>query len=294
MLAQRGHQVEVRVVQQYDTVPHTPTKQEQRDAERSPWMRIPSHDRVPTERLSLSLPEFDIYWPHTFGDTRFRLDEQLGDVLGEAEMRIVLAERRREEQERADQERRRRCAEASTPPSSQPLASNIGRGSSPSRWIGGSGCGSSTPISTRCAGASQGSRTTGPLQAGRGWTGADPSRPRRPAATATCRYRPPQALHRRPAQTAHEWLVAPRPGLLVTGRGAAGHFAQIDAVLAAGDPASTASDAGRRQTQQEVEPSGPTERKHLPNARSSGCRAGRSCIPRHRPKDEASNDAIDS
>lgn len=112
VLVRRGHRVEVRVVQQYDTVPHPPTQKELRDAERHSWVRIPTHDRVPSERLSITLPQYEAYRRHSFRDTASSgLEEQLGEVLREAEMRIVLAERSREQRERAERERRRRWQE---------------------------------------------------------------------------------------------------------------------------------------------------------------------------------------
>lgn len=89
-------------------MPHVRTKQEIRETAQFSWRGIPTHDQVPTERLTLKLPEFDTYRRRVFSDGgSTTLEVQLSEVISELEMRIVLAERRREERGRAEEERRR-------------------------------------------------------------------------------------------------------------------------------------------------------------------------------------------
>lgn len=93
--------VDVRLNQEHEKVPHTPTKAELRDAERRSWVRIPEWDRVPTERLTLALDA-----PHRVRQDRWTdssrstLEAVLGEVLQEVELRCAAADAARLEQER--------------------------------------------------------------------------------------------------------------------------------------------------------------------------------------------------
>ena len=49
------HSYRVRMVEVMERVPHVPTKAELRDAERHSWVRIPTHDPVPSGRLQVEI-----------------------------------------------------------------------------------------------------------------------------------------------------------------------------------------------------------------------------------------------
>lgn len=103
------HTVGVAVTQQHDKTPHVPTASELRDAERYSWVRIPQWDKVPTERLTLSLDA-----PHKVKQDRWHdssrasLDDVLHEVLAEIERRCAAAAAAQREREREAEQRRHR------------------------------------------------------------------------------------------------------------------------------------------------------------------------------------------
>lgn len=105
-----GEQVNVVDVQELnDRVPHQPTAKELRDQERFSWMRIPTHDQVPSGRLSVRLLRGWAIRQDRFDDTKtVRVEDRLAVMLQEIELRAEAAAERERQREIEQQERRRR------------------------------------------------------------------------------------------------------------------------------------------------------------------------------------------
>jgi hypothetical protein len=107
-----GHHNVIDVDELNDRVPHEPTVKELRDKERSSWVRIPSHDQVPSGRLRIKLLSGSAVRQDSFADTKtMRLEERLPVVLQELELRAAAAEERAQQLERERQERQWRWEE---------------------------------------------------------------------------------------------------------------------------------------------------------------------------------------
>ena len=103
----------IELTQQYDRVPHERTATERRQAERGYTYGIPTHDRIPNDRLTLTLVGRFEYRQSTWKDSkRTNLDDVLHGVLREIEIRAHTAERARLARERAEAERRRQWERA--------------------------------------------------------------------------------------------------------------------------------------------------------------------------------------
>jgi len=91
-----------------DSVPHVPTAAERRAAERSPWVRIPPSDRVPSGRLRLELDPTvrDGRW-YRADRKRSRIEERLGEIVIELEYRATVERARQDEVQRVLDRRRR-------------------------------------------------------------------------------------------------------------------------------------------------------------------------------------------
>jgi hypothetical protein len=85
------HRYPVVMKEELDGVPHVRTSAEEKKAERSPWIRIPERDHVPSARLRIELPTTlrDDKW-HWSDRKRWTLDDRLGDVIVELEYRSVV------------------------------------------------------------------------------------------------------------------------------------------------------------------------------------------------------------
>jgi hypothetical protein len=98
--------------EELDSVPHVATAAELREAERSPWVRIPDSDRVPSGRLRIELSQTPRdgrwYWADR---KRWSLDERLDEIVIEFEFRAAT-ERAKEAVIQAVLDRRRQTWEA--------------------------------------------------------------------------------------------------------------------------------------------------------------------------------------
>ena len=91
-----GHRVGVRLRQELDRTPHVSSATELRRAERDSWFRIPKFDEAPSRRLTLLLINGREYGQSRWSDSnRRQLEDSLGDVLREIEMRAVDRETER-------------------------------------------------------------------------------------------------------------------------------------------------------------------------------------------------------
>lgn len=100
----RGHDMELRLVQEQDRTEHVPTAKERADQARNPWTRIPPYDFTPSERLRIDLPSPHEQRQSTWNDgTRSALEDRLPEILQEMELRSIAADRKRI----ADEERQR-------------------------------------------------------------------------------------------------------------------------------------------------------------------------------------------
>jgi hypothetical protein len=107
-----GHHNVIGIDELNDRVPHEPTVKELREKERSSWVRIPSHDQVPSGRLRIKLLSGWAVRQDSFSDTKtIRLEERLPVVLQELELRAAAAEERARQLEREREERQRRWEE---------------------------------------------------------------------------------------------------------------------------------------------------------------------------------------
>lgn len=91
-----GHEHGLEVREQNDRVPHEPSAQERRDAERYSWSRIPTHDSKPSGRLEMRIHGGLPVRTDTFADTKtLPLEERLAVLMQELELRAADSERRR-------------------------------------------------------------------------------------------------------------------------------------------------------------------------------------------------------
>jgi len=103
----KGHRYRVRMVELMDRLPHVPTKTELREAERHSWVRIPTHDPVPSGRLQVEILGYSSH-PAKFADTkRQTLDDRLPFVLQALELRAADDEAARIKREDEEAARRR-------------------------------------------------------------------------------------------------------------------------------------------------------------------------------------------
>jgi hypothetical protein len=106
-IAVKSHEYELLFVEEMDSKPHTPAPAELAYRERNPWRSIPSHDRFPSGRLQLRLPERFNRERHSWADRqRWMLEDKLGDVLVAIKRRAAVDEERRLEREQQARERR--------------------------------------------------------------------------------------------------------------------------------------------------------------------------------------------
>lgn len=96
----QGHDHYLLLVEQNDRVPHVPTTRELREQERSSWVRIPTHDHVPSGRLEVKIHGGFAVRGDTFADTKtLQLEDRLPALIQELELRAAEAERGRLERE---------------------------------------------------------------------------------------------------------------------------------------------------------------------------------------------------
>ena len=105
-----GHTCEgVRLLQENDRTPHTPTARELARQKSWSYTRIPEYDYTPSARLRI---ELGTNWDgrrHTWGDRqRWALDDKLGNVIDEIEVRSQTAWEKRIEREAEEAERQHR------------------------------------------------------------------------------------------------------------------------------------------------------------------------------------------
>jgi hypothetical protein len=113
IVAVQGHEFGVRLSQEIDRTPHTPTAAEERRAARETWFRIPAYDEQPSRRLVISLTNGRQYRQTTWTDSnQHELEVWLPQILQEIELRAGFAEQQRLEQERKAAERERLWKEA--------------------------------------------------------------------------------------------------------------------------------------------------------------------------------------
>lgn len=103
-----GHPIVINVRELQDRTPHVATAKELRDKELYSWTRIPPYDHHPSGRLTLEILSGSPVHQRAFADTtRARLDDRLGAVLFEMEMRAAQFEQDRLERERREAEHAR-------------------------------------------------------------------------------------------------------------------------------------------------------------------------------------------
>jgi len=108
-VAIQGHDVSLRVDQQFDRVPHVATAAELRRVERESWFRIPEHDDKPSLRLSISVSGIHEHRQSRWNDTEnHALEQRLNQILQEVELRAAASERDRLEREEEARLKRRR------------------------------------------------------------------------------------------------------------------------------------------------------------------------------------------
>lgn len=104
----RGHANTVDLGELSDKVPHEATAKELREQARDSWMRIPTHDDVPSGRLRLKLLSGSPVRQDVFVDTKtIRLEDRLPIVLQEMELRAAQEEDRDQRAEREREVRQR-------------------------------------------------------------------------------------------------------------------------------------------------------------------------------------------
>lgn len=104
----RGHANTIDLGELSDKVPHEATAKELRDQAQYSWIRIPTHDDVPSGRLRLKLLSGWAVRQDVFVDTKtIRLEDRLPIVLQEIELRAAREEDRDQRAEREREERQR-------------------------------------------------------------------------------------------------------------------------------------------------------------------------------------------
>lgn len=103
----KGHDFGVEVTEVYKRVPHVPTEQERRKAERDSWYRIPKNDDVATGVVKLSVDRGSPHRQSSWTDAdESRAGRMLAEILQEIELRAHAAEEVRLKRERVAEERR--------------------------------------------------------------------------------------------------------------------------------------------------------------------------------------------
>jgi hypothetical protein len=95
----------VNLREEYDSVRHVPTKDEQRELRRNPWARIPEYDQMPSGRLRLEVSKagHDQHDRWT-DDTRMPLETRLPRVIRDVEATVAAEEEARQEARRRHEE----------------------------------------------------------------------------------------------------------------------------------------------------------------------------------------------
>jgi hypothetical protein len=102
-----------RFIQENDRVEHTPTAYEIREHERWSYNRIPEWDYHPSDRLRLELSGANHGRRYRWADRkRWSLEEKLGQIIDEVEVRHREAQEERIEKEAREAERKRLLEEA--------------------------------------------------------------------------------------------------------------------------------------------------------------------------------------
>lgn len=101
-----GHQIDLTVRELDDRFPHVPTAKELREKERYSWARIPDYDYKPSGRISIRVLSGTTVQQDEFADTkRVRLEDRLGKVLFEVELRAAHEEELKTAREKKEAER---------------------------------------------------------------------------------------------------------------------------------------------------------------------------------------------
>lgn len=108
-----GHAIGISLDEQTDATPHIPTKAERREADRYSWTRIPEYDYTPSGRLTIRITTGTLVTQEKFGDgKKQQLENRLGAVLREMELRAAAAQQQQEEKERREREHKERWQRA--------------------------------------------------------------------------------------------------------------------------------------------------------------------------------------
>jgi hypothetical protein len=108
-----GQGIDVTLRQLDDRTPHEPTRKELQEKERYPWTRIPEYDYTPSGRLQFEILTGSLCQQDRFSDTkRHHLEDRLGLVLFEIELRAAKLEEQHNVREREAAERQRRWQQA--------------------------------------------------------------------------------------------------------------------------------------------------------------------------------------
>lgn len=103
-----GHTVGLAVRQILDRVPHELTTTELRRRDRDSWNQVPTHDHVPSSRLTIRVASGREYRQSSWSDGKSaNLENVLAQILQELELRAAFEEERRQAQQRRNEERRR-------------------------------------------------------------------------------------------------------------------------------------------------------------------------------------------
>lgn len=108
LLVNHGETVPLRIEEETDRVEHVPSPQELKDHERRPWIRIPTHDHVPSGRLRIELGgQSQLARKASWADrASWRLEDKLPELLREAAIRADELRLRREAKAQAAEEHR--------------------------------------------------------------------------------------------------------------------------------------------------------------------------------------------
>lgn len=101
------HPYALHVSEDPDRVPHVPTAKELHDFEARGYPRIPKYDRVPSDRLTITINGGVPARQSAFSDTKtIDLGDRLPQLLQELELRAAVSEERRVQAEREAEQRR--------------------------------------------------------------------------------------------------------------------------------------------------------------------------------------------
>jgi hypothetical protein len=109
LLSKDGETVPLRIDEETDRVEHVPTPHELKEHERNRWIRIPSHDHVPSGRLRIDIGgrselERKAFWADR---TSWSLEDKLPELLREVAVRADELRMRREAKAYAEAEHQR-------------------------------------------------------------------------------------------------------------------------------------------------------------------------------------------